>query len=221
MALRAAPCSAVPAFHQHPPRSWSRVGTGKSGSSASRCQDTLAFKPELGPISPGAGKHQSHVIRRWHLFEKKSVTAVTQPVGSCLCAGGLCPHPCRLLGSLFCRAAENKRAAEKGREKSSALAGCSSCPQCSCFHLPSSAPDHAVWATDPQTHSIRDAFWLGCGHKGIFSPSQALQDVFYRAQNWSPKPLLSTGDPGAQCTQTILGAGFPAKTRAGATKVHT
>lgn len=27
-----------------------------------------------------------------------------------------------------------------------ALAGCSSCPQCGHFYLPSSAPDHAVWA---------------------------------------------------------------------------
>lgn len=25
------------------------------------------------------------------------MTAVTAPVGSCLCAGGLCPHPCRSL----------------------------------------------------------------------------------------------------------------------------
>lgn len=60
------PCAlllaAMPVASQHPPCSRSRVGTGKSGSSASRCQDTLAFKPELGPISPGAGEHQPHVI---------------------------------------------------------------------------------------------------------------------------------------------------------------
>lgn len=86
---------------RHPPlpsaRCAPRAGTGKSGFSASRCQDTLAFKPEPGPISPWAGEHQPHVIRRWRLFEQKSVTAVTQPMGSCLCAGGLCPHPRRLL----------------------------------------------------------------------------------------------------------------------------
>lgn len=99
------------------------AGTGKSGSSATRCQDTLAFKPELGPISPGAGEHQPHVIRHRRLSERKSVTAVTQPVGGCLCADWRCPRPGRLLEASSARLGKTKE--PRRREGKRALCMCS------------------------------------------------------------------------------------------------
>lgn len=125
------------------------------------------------------------------------MTAVTQPMESCLCLGGLCPHPCNLL--LGCGKQKNhgegkgeelfpptaKTKFESPRSSAYPLSpprgsspdpsghltmesqhlghvcpgvmglyqywkGAPHAPQCVHFHLPSSAPDHTVWA---QTHS--------------------------------------------------------------------
>lgn len=118
------------------------AGTGKSGSSASRCQDTLAFKPELGPISPGAGEHQPHVIRHRRLSERKSVTAVTQPVGRCLCADRAAPAPAACWKPLLPGCAEQKSG---GEEKRKALFACALSP----------APAQTLGVTSPGRDSTR------------------------------------------------------------------
>lgn len=170
--------------------------------------------------------------------------------------GWALPPPLPLTGSLFCRAAENKRDMGKGREKSTspqlpelrsqawvllqvlfphvlapapipvvtlpgrACAQVTSArsdgaspaaagsvllvPQRGRFHLPGSAPDGAAGVRARRLAAQGMLSGLPAVAGTFFSHSQPLQDVFYRAQNWSLKPLMSTGDSGAQCKQSIL-----------------
>lgn len=158
---------------------------------------------------------------------------------------GSAPAP-PLAGSLFCRAAENKRDVGQGKERFSPTArtafsslGSSACPlspppgsspyaaghltrDSLCLgHLcperwsfPSTGrvllvPSAAVSTCLALPRTVQRGCGLTHGSRNAFagafySPSQSLQGVFYEAQNWSLKPLVSTGDSGARCKQSIL-----------------